>query len=690
MKTLVHKLMDDKKMAQRMMALLAATIFLAFFTFLYGKFQTAVLQTITTHNNLFVEQVNTISSSLLSNIKTSAMQMFYTSSIKTLRTKEELTNAEKIRGLRDLGNFVSSSEYLDSAIVYNSKADMIYPSDADYPSVKSGDFYDQGAVEILRHPEDYPYLTPIKRERSDGTTWSFLFFEHQKANTNALLINVNDKWYTSHLLGISENSDYIIVDHSGSIIAAADDTLYPALKNEWYSIKDAMEEDPKAGFLLPSAFSSEPGWMYHQAINSGWYYLRPIYLETAAPGLLNIRNFLFASFIILGIVLISFTAYFLVKVYMPLHNIRDVLNRPGESASTLSMEVQQLVNYQHENQMVQAIAQLHNGTLPSGFSFPVLMMSAPEDSAEILKSIIRGCAPLCLIAPSENGIDAAISSCTENLRNTLITKLKQDEKHRFYVSSLCHQERDLTRSHAALNELISLRILYPEQLIFCEDHLDSCSPVSSLKTKEVSALITALKSGEANAAYQQWLVIFSAIRGDHYSDFCFSIRYIVKQLNAMILEYGLSDGLDADELLEHLESIPTLHTRFETLFQAIADASRQKKQEQLRQLSLQINDYIKLHYMESDLSAQQVAEHFQMNAAYLSRQYQKTAQLSISDAIHQIRIRQACMLLKNTDEPVELVAQRVGYNNIKYFFVLFKKWTGCTPRQYRLENSEKK
>lgn len=77
-----------------------------------------------------------------------------------------------------------------------------------------------------------------------------------------------------------------------------------------------------------------------------------------------------------------------------------------------------------------------------------------------------------------------------------------------------------------------------------------------------------------------------------------------------------------------------------------------------------------------------------MNPAYLSRQYQKTAQISISDAIHKIRIKQACILLKNTDEPVELVAQRVGYSNIKYFFVLFKKWTGNTPKQYRMEARE--
>lgn len=104
--------------------------------------------------------------------------------------------------------------------------------------------------------------------------------------------------------------------------------------------------------------------------------------------------------------------------------------------------------------------------------------------------------------------------------------------------------------------------------------------------------------------------------------------------------------------------------------------ARLKKTQQLTVLSDQIDAYMKQHYMEDTFSAQQVAEHFQMNAAYLSRQYQQIAEKSISDAINQIRIQHACILLKSTDESAELISERVGYSNSKYFFVLFKKFMG--------------
>ena len=123
-----------------------------------------------------------------------------------------------------------------------------------------------------------------------------------------------------------------------------------------------------------------------------------------------------------------------------------------------------------------------------------------------------------------------------------------------------------------------------------------------------------------------------------------------------------------------------------SLCQRITSAAIQKKKAHLSDLAQQINDYIEQNYADPELSQQQIAAHFQMNAAYLSRQYQKSAELSLSDAIHRFRVRQACVLLADTEESVELIAQKVGYNNIKYFFVLFKKWTGTTPKQYRLHS----
>lgn len=673
----------NKKNLRRLFTILISTLSMAAFLFIYGQFQTATLKTITTFNSDFAERVNMLSGALLNNIKTSAMQMFYTSSIKTLRTSHPLYNAQKIIGLRDLGNFVSSSDFLDSVMVYNSRSDTVFTSEGGRSSTKSQDFHDTEAVNILTHPENFPYLTPIKRTTPYRTTYSFLFFEYQNADTSALLVNVSERWYISQLLGISEDNDYIVVDEQGSIIASENEGMHQKVSQSWPKIRQQIADHPSEGFFMPSAFSAAPGWMYHRMDNTGWYYLRPIQLQAIAPGLVYIRNFLVISFLLLGGIFILFTAYLLLKVYVPLQHIRTALSQGGKSSEEISLQVEELVAQRQESIQAQYLSKLYTGTLPPIFLFPVVLITADNCNITDFRKTLEAACPVALTIPTDTGASAAVSSCSDTLLQQLEQQLTAIHKSNFYISNLCLTPDDLIKSHSALEELVKLHFLYPNWAIMSERMLDQCNPVSTLKTKEVSALISALKAGHGDTAFLQWKSIFSCIQTDHYSDFCFALRYIGKQLNILQTELGIDNPLDLDQLLEEPGDANTIHAYVEQLLNLIAESSKQKKQQQLTILSKQVDEFIIKNYSNSSFSSQEVAEHFQMNAAYLSRQYQQITERSISDALNQIRIKQACILLKSTDESAELIAQRVGYNNSKYFFVLFKKWMGITPKQYR-------
>lgn len=65
------------------------------------------------------------------------------------------------------------------------------------------------------------------------------------------------------------------------------------------------------------------------------------------------------------------------------------------------------------------------------------------------------------------------------------------------------------------------------------------------------------------------------------------------------------------------------------------------------------------------------------------RQFTRFAGMRFSDYIQKLRIERCCYLLQHTSDPVSLIAQTVGYQDIKFFNQLFKKKTGMTPREYR-------
>jgi len=42
-----------------------------------------------------------------------------------------------------------------------------------------------------------------------------------------------------------------------------------------------------------------------------------------------------------------------------------------------------------------------------------------------------------------------------------------------------------------------------------------------------------------------------------------------------------------------------------------------------------------------------------------------------------------CFLLKNTNMTIEEIASNVGYENISFFYRLFKKRYGTSPKKYK-------
>ena len=59
---------------------------------------------------------------------------------------------------------------------------------------------------------------------------------------------------------------------------------------------------------------------------------------------------------------------------------------------------------------------------------------------------------------------------------------------------------------------------------------------------------------------------------------------------------------------------------------------------------------------------------------------------SISNYLNDIRLEEACNLLKQKDIQIKDISSLVGFENHQYFFVLFKNKYGETPRSYHLKH----
>lgn len=99
-------------------------------------------------------------------------------------------------------------------------------------------------------------------------------------------------------------------------------------------------------------------------------------------------------------------------------------------------------------------------------------------------------------------------------------------------------------------------------------------------------------------------------------------------------------------------------------------------------ITRQIVSYIDFHYTE-ELSLAYFARMFNLSKTYLSDLFRKETGTTLTDFIHQVRMRRAIVLLNASTLPITAVATACGYNDINYFIRRFKKTYGLSPKQYQ-------
>ncbi|MBR6703133.1 MAG: helix-turn-helix domain-containing protein [Clostridia bacterium] len=108
---------------------------------------------------------------------------------------------------------------------------------------------------------------------------------------------------------------------------------------------------------------------------------------------------------------------------------------------------------------------------------------------------------------------------------------------------------------------------------------------------------------------------------------------------------------------------------------------------------LKAQEFIECNYQRVDLSLSLVAEHCNLNKAYLSRLFMKTVGVPMSNYIMSLRIHKAKLLFDEGETSVKKVAYMVGFDCPYYFSRVFKSLNQpppCTPSMYIEQVREKK
>ena len=99
-------------------------------------------------------------------------------------------------------------------------------------------------------------------------------------------------------------------------------------------------------------------------------------------------------------------------------------------------------------------------------------------------------------------------------------------------------------------------------------------------------------------------------------------------------------------------------------------------------LILESIDYLDKNY-RSKAPLRRFCEEKHYSIQYVSRKFKKETGVTFLEYLQKVRIRKGCELLIESEMLIPEVADRVGYDDMKYFHQIFRKIVGMSPGEYR-------
>ncbi len=103
------------------------------------------------------------------------------------------------------------------------------------------------------------------------------------------------------------------------------------------------------------------------------------------------------------------------------------------------------------------------------------------------------------------------------------------------------------------------------------------------------------------------------------------------------------------------------------------------KQEYYINLAIQ---YIENNYMKK-ISLDDIAYRSFLSKSYFSQLFKEITGECFSDYLQKVRVEKACDLLLSSGDTIQTIAEKTGFTDMKFFYNVFKKYTGKVPGEYR-------
>ncbi|MFB5509912.1 MULTISPECIES: helix-turn-helix transcriptional regulator [Enterococcus] len=260
-----------------------------------------------------------------------------------------------------------------------------------------------------------------------------------------------------------------------------------------------------------------------------------------------------------------------------------------------------------------------------------------------------------------------------------------------YVTIVSSQQeteiRKLPEVAQRLKKQIHLQQLIPENQVLQGENM---RPLPKYSLSQENLILTALKSGyheELQRSVQRFLEQVVA-ENNQQAAVIYVVNRMYDQVDYLLNENGVSrtDYVSKTVVLERIERLLDINQiqafLYHHFLKPVSILWQENVANSYSEMIQKVAEYIQSDFRNEQISLEYVADRFEVDPIFLSKEFKRAKQVNFIDYLTNVRIVEAKRQLLETDHQINEIAENLGYNP-SYFNRLFKKCTGMTPGQYR-------
>ncbi len=282
-------------------------------------------------------------------------------------------------------------------------------------------------------------------------------------------------------------------------------------------------------------------------------------------------------------------------------------------------------------------------------------------------------------------IIVVMGNSAENIIN-IVESFESVVKNSFIISDVIKIEETLYYSANKVLSMLESKIIREKFLVQIDESSDDDKKNSRKTIADYSILLSSCKSETVDENFEEFIKFLL----EESLDNTMAIGENINLFLAFFLK-DISDKLvliKSDyESYQHIKDEKFLSAKIEKLLNFIKDILNKKAQS----TTYSRNVRFALSYIDKNLDHQvsltTVASLCSVSPAYLSSIVKKETGVNFVDLVNKKKIQKSLDLMKNTSLNMDEISRVCGFSDYAYFFQVFKKYMGISPKTYTNQNT---